>query len=89
MIAQVLSAQELDPAFEGALRLIDSEDGREVLIQAGGAAFSAYARALKAFLAEVSRTASKYAAPYALINAADDFEETALRVLLRSGIAAL
>jgi uncharacterized protein (DUF58 family) len=89
MIAQVLSGQELDPAFEGALRLIDSEDGREVLIQAGGAAFSAYAHALKAFLAEVSRAASKYAATRALLNASDDFEQTALRVLLRSGVAVL
>jgi uncharacterized protein (DUF58 family) len=87
LIAQVLSGQELAPAFEGALRLIDSEDGREVRIQAGGAAFSAYARALEMFLAEVSRTASKHAAPRTLINASDDFEQTALRVFLQSGVA--
>jgi uncharacterized protein (DUF58 family) len=87
LIAQVLSGQELNPAFEGALRLIDSEDGRDVRIQAGNAAFQAYARALEAFLADVSRTASKYAAPRALLNASDDFEKTALRVLVQSGVA--
>ncbi len=88
MLLQVLSGQELNPAFEGALRLIDSEDGREVRIQAGSAAFQAYARALQAFLSEVARTASKYAAPRALLNASDDFEQTAMRVLVQGGIAA-
>ena len=87
MIAQVLSGQELAPAFEGAIRLIDSEDGREVRIQAGAAAFQAYARALEAFLAEVSKTASKYAAPRVLLSSSGDFEQTALRVLMQGGVA--
>jgi len=87
MIAQVLSGPELSPAFEGALRLLDSENGREVRIQAGTAAFGAYAQALEAFLTDVSRTAAKYAAPRALLNASEDFEETALSALVKSGVA--
>ena len=88
MIVHVLSEAELNPAFEGAVRLIDSEDGREIQIQAGCAAFTAYARALEAFLSEVARAASRYGAPRALLNASDDFEKAALRALVLGGIAA-
>ncbi|NLG25327.1 MAG: DUF58 domain-containing protein [Clostridiales bacterium] len=87
MAVQVLSGRELRPDYEGALKLIDAEDGREVKIQAGAAAFSAYDRALRAFLEEVARVAARYAAPNALLDASEDFEQAALAALMRAGIA--
>ena len=84
--AQVLSGGELSPAPEGAVRLIDSETGAAMEYEAGPRALAEYHRALDAFLNGLASFCTRMAIPRALIDARDDFEQTALGTLARAGL---
>ncbi len=85
MIAQVLTREELSPTLTGPVRLIDAEDHGRLEVHAGVEALRAYERALRALIADLGAQAHRYGAPYALINASEDFEGHALGALVRAG----
>ena len=81
-IVQVLSDEELDPTLPEAVRLIDSETNDKIELTAAPDVLRAYRRALTALTDSLTAIAHANGAAYALINAQDDFEKTALKSLL-------
>ena len=83
---QVLSGGELSPELEGAVRLIDSETNAAMEYEAGPHALAEYRRALDAFLTDFASFSTRMAIPHALIDARNDFEQTALNTLAHAGL---
>ena len=85
-VIQVLSAAELRPEAEGALRLTDSETGEHVDLLADRAALENYHAALEDFLKSVRGNCSAREALYLLLDGAEPFEESFIPLLSRSGM---
>lgn len=83
---QVLSGGELSPELEGAVRLIDSETNAAMEYESGPHALAEYHRALDGFLTDFASFLTRMAIPHALIDARNDFEQTALNTLARAGL---
>ncbi|MEA5067293.1 MAG: DUF58 domain-containing protein [Eubacteriales bacterium] len=88
LLVQVLSAEELSPALSGAVRLIDAEGADALELVADHHSLAAYDRALQALLGDLGRQAHRCGAPYALLNADEDFESAALAAMVRAGLIA-
>ena len=80
-VIQVLSAFELDPALDGALRLTDPEGGDPVDLLADREALEAYRKALEGFLRETQEACFRREAPYALLDGGKPFEEIFIPLL--------
>ena len=85
-VIQPLSAFELRPELDGALRLTDSETGETVDLLADREALESYRRALEAFLREVRETCFRRETPYALLDAGKDFEEQWIPMISAAGM---
>ena len=85
-VIQVLSAFELRPELDGALKLTDSEGGETVKVLADREALSDYARALEDFLEDVRECCFRRETPYALLDAGKNFEEEWIPLVSRAGV---
>ncbi len=74
VLCHVLSEEELNPALEGNMRLIDSETNEHMDILAGAEAVNLYNQTLTHYLNETKSTCSKYAVEYLLINSSQPIE---------------
>lgn len=85
-VIQVLSAFELNPELDGALKLTDSESGESVDLLADREALDNYRRALDSFLESTRECCFRREAPYALLDAGKNFEETWIPLISRSNM---
>lgn len=85
-LIQPLSPFELSPALDGAVKLTDAETGAAVNLLADREALESYRRALEAFLRDIRETCFRREAPYALLDAGKNFEETFIPLLSESGM---
>ena len=85
-VIQTLSAFELDPALDGALKLTDSENGEAVNLLADREVLESYRRALEKFLADVRECCFRRETPYALLDAGRDFEEEWIPLVSGAGM---
>ena len=85
-VIHVLSAGELRPELDGALRLTDSESGEHIDLMADRSALDAYQDALKAFLKDVRENCSSREASYLLLDGGEPFEDCFIPLLSRSGM---
>ena len=85
-VIQVLSAFELRPELDGALKLTDSEGGETVKVLADREALSDYARALEDFLEDVRECCFRRETPYALLDAGKNFEEEWIPLVSQAGV---
>lgn len=85
-VIQVMSAFELHPELEGALRLTDAENGDTVDVLADRGVLQQYENALEAFLAEVRGSCFRRESPYMLLDGGKNFEEEMIPQMVRSGV---
>lgn len=85
-VIHTLSAFELDPALDGALKLTDSESGETLNLLADREALESYRAALEAFLKNVKEACFRRETPYALLDAGKDFEEEWIPLISGSGM---
>ena len=85
-VIHTLSAFELDPALDGALKLTDSESGETLNLLADREALESYRAALEAFLKNVKEACFQRETPYALLDAGKDFEEEWIPLISGSGM---
>ena len=85
-LIQVLSAFELHPDLEGTVRLVDSESGGAMDLNADRAALQAYRQALDDFLTETRRVCHSRQAPCVLLTEDQPFEEVFIPLLAESGM---
>ena len=85
-VIQVLSAAEMDPSLEGALRLTDSETGEALNVLADRGALEQYRSALSRFLNEIRETCHRRETPCLLADGREDFEKTFIPLLSGSGM---
>ena len=85
-VIHTLSAFELDPALDGALKLTDSETGEAVNLLADREALENYRSTLDKFLADVRECCFRRETPYALLDAGRNFEEEWIPLISGSGM---
>ena len=85
-VIQTLSAFELDPALDGALKLTDSENGETVNLLADREVLEGYRRTLEKFLADVRECCFRRETPYALLDAGRNFEEEWIPLVSGAGM---
>ena len=85
-VIHVLSAGELRPELDGALKLTDCESGEHIDLMADRSALEAYQDALNAFLKEVRENCSSREASYLLLDDGESFEDCFIPLLSRSGM---
>ena len=85
-LIQALSAFEMAPDLEGALRLQDAEGAPDLDILMDGAALRQYQDTLSAFLRDSRAACHGRGIGYLLLDGRQDFEETFLHALSQSGI---
>ncbi len=85
---QVLSQRELEPVFEDAVQLKDSETGEVMEILASYDTLREYRQAALRFLDELKRFCHQGSMGYALMRTEADVEQTLLRELTRVGLLA-
>ena len=85
-VIHTMSAFELDPALDGALKLTDSENGDAVNLLADREALESYRRALEKFLEDVRECCFRRETPYALLDAGRDFEEEWIPLVSGAGM---
>lgn len=85
-VIQPLSAFELDPSLDGALKLVDNENGESIDLLADREALENYRQALEDFLREIRETCFRRETPYALLDAGKNFEEEWIPLISKSGM---
>ncbi len=85
-VIHVLSAGELRPELDGAMRLTDSESGEHIDLIADRSALDAYKDALNAFLKDVRDNCSSRETGYLLLDSGEPFEESFIPLLSKSGM---
>lgn len=85
-VIHTMSAFELDPALDGALKLTDSENGYAVNLLADREALESYRLALEKFLEDVRECCFRRETPYALLDAGRDFEEEWIPLVSGAGM---
>lgn len=87
-LIQVLSDDELFPALDGDLRLLDRESHAPVDVTADGPALEAYARARDGYFAEIEQFCLRHQIDYLRTSTATPFEDLILRYLRIGGLFA-
>jgi uncharacterized protein (DUF58 family) len=85
-VVHVLSPEEIDPALEGDLRLVDCEDGDEAEITAGGPLLARYRRTLSGFLEAARQFCVRRGVAWMPANSAQPVEELVHGCLRRGGL---
>ena len=85
-VMQVLSAFEMNPFLDGAVRLTDSETGGTVDLLADRGVLLDYQETLEQFLKETRAACYHREVPYLLLKGGESFEETMIPLLVQSGI---
>ena len=85
-VIQPLSAFELDPALDGAVKLTDVENGDTVDLLADREALENYRSALERFLREIRETCFRRETPYALLDGGKNFEEEWIPLISTAGM---
>jgi uncharacterized protein (DUF58 family) len=85
-VMQVLSAFEMNPFLDGAVRLTDSETGGTVDLLADRGVLLDYQETLEQFLKETRAACFHREVPYLLLKGGESFEETMIPLLVQSGI---
>jgi len=83
---QILCEQELNPALEDAVQLVDAETGETMEIMAGYDVLKAYRNTVDSFLEELRGFCHRNAMMCASLQAEADLERTLLRELSRIGL---
>ncbi len=81
MVLHLLSEEEIEPPEEGALRLVDSETGREVRVMVDKGVRRAYAERLSAFFERVERFCMSRGIEYVRASTIVPFEDLVLKYL--------
>ncbi len=82
-VVQVLSPQELRPAFSGDLRLLDIEDGDAAEVTISGSLMKYYERTLAAYCNQVKDFCLRHGAVYSLADSSSSVEGLVLNTLRR------
>ena len=85
-VIQVMSAFELNPELDGAVKLTDSENGESVDLLADREALENYRETLESFLDGVRESCFRRETPCALLDAGQDFEETWIPLMSQSNM---
>jgi hypothetical protein len=80
ILCHIVSENELNPVFEGNVRLIDSESSKSMDILARGEAINIYKRTLEAYIENIKKTCSKYHVDYMMINSQSPIDELIVRL---------
>jgi uncharacterized protein (DUF58 family) len=93
LLVQVLSPDELDPAYDGRVHLIDSEssdiaDDRNMRMRITKSMLQAYQEALADFKADMKAFCSKHGVDYVTISTETPIERVLFNELLKVGIMA-
>ncbi|MCL1855574.1 MAG: hypothetical protein FWF86_07565, partial [Clostridia bacterium] len=83
---QLICREELEPALEDAVQLVDSETGATLEILANYDALKRYRKTAETFWEGLRRFCSRHSMNYALLHAEDPLENVHLRELLRIGL---
>ncbi|MCR5296347.1 MAG: DUF58 domain-containing protein [Clostridiales bacterium] len=83
-VIQPLSAFEMDPELDGAVRLEDSESGRKVEILADRAVIRDYRKTLERFLDETRGECFRREVPYMLLDGRKNFGEEIIPLLVEN-----
>jgi uncharacterized protein (DUF58 family) len=87
-VVHVLSPEELEPALEGDLRLVDDETLEAVDVTADGEALAAYRQTLAAWQAEIGAWCAARATPYIPVRTDFPLDDFVLGTLHRHGVVA-
>lgn len=87
-VAHVLAPDELDPALEGDLRLVDVETAAAEDVSLTPALLDGYRRRLEAFTGEAAAFCRRRGMSYALLDTAWPLEDVVLRRLPEAGVLA-
>ncbi|MDR5684179.1 MAG: DUF58 domain-containing protein [Armatimonadota bacterium] len=85
-LVQVLSDEEIAPALQGDLRLVDSETGDAVDVTADGVALEAFERARDAFFADVERFCFRHGIEYLRTTTSVPVRDLVLRYMRMGGL---
>lgn len=88
VVLHVLAPEEMEPKLSGALRLLDSEGGPSVDINAGPEVLRGYHKALDGFLDGLRSYCHRQGVPYVLLRSDMDWMREALGDLMRGGVIA-
>jgi len=82
-VVQVLTPEELDPAFPDEALLTDSEDGSERRVRVTPRLLTRYSEALEKHQQEIAAYCSRYGFGWSLANTAEPFEEAILAIFMQ------
>jgi uncharacterized protein (DUF58 family) len=93
LLMQILTPDELDPAYDGRVHLIDSEsyditDDKNMKMRITKSMMQAYQEALADMKADMKAFCSKHGVDYVTISTADPIERVLFNELLKAGIMA-
>lgn len=74
VLCHVLGSEEMNPAFDENVQLIDSETGNKMDIEAGISAVNLYKKRLHEYINEIKGVCSKYGVDYILLDASMPIE---------------
>ncbi|MFZ5354762.1 MAG: DUF58 domain-containing protein [Bacillota bacterium] len=86
VLIHVLSPEELKPAMDGQVRLLDSETRDTVDIAVTPVLMKQYEKALSSFISNIKELSSRMGAAYVLLSTADSIEKAVLEDFVRTGI---
>ena len=81
MLVQLLSEEEIDPPLDGALTLVDAEDGNEIKVTVDAPLRQLYQQRLQHALEETERYCRARGCEYLRASTAIPFEDVALKYL--------
>ncbi len=86
LLVQVLSREEENPALEGTLSLIDSEDYSELRVTASSSLMKNYRENYSRFMNETDRLSRKYGAKYVTVISDEPLDEVFYKILTKIGM---
>ncbi|KUO69597.1 MAG: hypothetical protein APF77_08895 [Clostridia bacterium BRH_c25] len=86
ILVHILAPEELNPAMEGQVRLLDSETGEERDISVTPALLKQYDKELNAFINNIREFCSRMGATYIQVSSAEPIEKTVFEEFTRAGI---
>jgi uncharacterized protein (DUF58 family) len=86
ILVHILAPEELSPAMEGQIRLLDSETGEARDISVTPAMLSQYDKELNSFMNNIREFCSKMGAAYIQVSSAEPIEKIVFEEFTRAGI---